>query len=83
MKVKITQCHNNKWWYNNRINEIFEVLSKETFDDNINYKVYQNKFNTNYGYILDSDCEICKEIPVKQKQKIYKTINLRRDYDYT
>ena len=61
MKVKITSCSNQSWWYANDIGKIFTV--DKVFDEDDDYKVIDDKFSS--CYIARENCEVVSELPNK------------------
>ena len=61
MKVKITSCSNQSWWYANDIGKIFAV--DKVFDEDDDYKVIDDKFSS--CYIARENCEVVSELPNK------------------
>jgi hypothetical protein len=68
MKVKITKCSNDSWWYSYYVGEIFEVDEQIIIDENDkskNYRVKDPKSNCNDFLILIEDVEIINEISLE------------------
>lgn len=65
MKVKITSCSNQSWWYAKAIGEIFTVVEATALinNDDLNYKVVEG--NHSGCYILCENCEVVSELPSK------------------
>lgn len=57
MKIRITKCSENKWWYNKYIGFIFYVE-----------KVHSTNYQVEKGFILKSDCEVIPDEPVLIEQ---------------
>jgi hypothetical protein len=55
MKVKITKCSNDNWWYNDRIGEIFTPIND---GDPHSSKYEVNLPGDHIGFIDFDDCEI-------------------------
>jgi len=58
MKVKITKCSNVDYWYNDKIGEVFEVLTEENY--------YVAGHISSGLFIAKDDCEIIPDIAVNK-----------------
>lgn len=61
MKVKITSCSNQNWWYADDIGEIFTVVEATVLIYNdLNYKVVEG--NNSGCYIARENCEVVPKL---------------------
>lgn len=75
MKVKITKCSSNNYWYYNKIGEIFDVVDNGIFKG----QFATLKLN---GYFIDkNDCEIVEE-ETHEEQKSKGNENWEKDIDW-
>lgn len=71
MKVRITKCSRENWWYERKIGETFEVISDNEYYEDDDYPKPKLSYSTRFfddeegyetiGYILMEDCVIVKE----------------------
>jgi hypothetical protein len=60
MKVKITKCSKNGWWYKYKIGEVYEVLGTDELDPSMywTYETLEERLNDEKSYIAKDDCVV-------------------------
>ena len=73
MKVKITKCNHDGYWYHNRIGDIFDVTLGTPHDKS--YKV-NDEIQLGHVYYIDiDDCCVVEEEPDQQLTEFYETVD--------
>lgn len=80
MKVKITKCDSDNFWYHDRVGETFDVIL-ESPPSPLGYKVENEVLQCGeVPYIQIDDCCVVKEEPDQQMTELFETVCDYLDY---